>query len=65
MPKWSDLTTRFKCVVCGKLTVGGRLPREGRLPGDGSERYPRRHIGSDGLPCAGNTQHAEWVDVND
>jgi hypothetical protein len=54
--------TRFKCVVCGKLTAG-RMPREGRLVGDTSARFPRRHKGPDGKPCPGNIEDAEWVDV--
>ncbi|UTU07738.1 hypothetical protein CcrC1_gp054c [Caulobacter phage C1] len=52
--------TRFKCVVCGKLSAG-RLPREGRHVGDGSERFPRRHKGGDGADCPGNILYAEWV----
>lgn len=57
--------TRFRCVVCGKLTAG-RLPRDGRhFPGDGSERWPRRHKGANGQLCDGVWQLAEWVDVDD
>lgn len=56
------LVTRFKCVVCGKLTAG-RMPRDssGR-PGDSTVRYPRRHK-HDGAPCKGNIYEAEWLDV--
>jgi hypothetical protein len=55
--------TRFKCVVCGKITAG-RMPRDGHgSPGDGTFLYPRRHKGKDGNPCAGNIEEAEWVDV--
>jgi hypothetical protein len=54
--------TRFRCVVCGKMTAG-RLPRDGRhFPGDGSGRYPRRHKGVDGKPCKGNIELVDWVD---
>lgn len=54
--------TRFKCVVCGRLTAG-RLPRGGRhRPGDTSAYYPRRHK-HHGKPCAGNILQARWVDV--
>lgn len=52
--------TRFKCVVCGKLT-GGRIPARGR--GDGSFRFPRRHRRPDGKDCPGNILEAEWVDL--
>ena len=56
--------TRFKCVVCGKLTAG-RLPREhGRFYGDGTFRYPRRHKGADGKECRGVWDEAEWVKVD-
>ena len=59
----TDAETRFRCVTCGKLTAG-RMPRvHGRHQGDTSARYPRRHNGADGKPCAGNVFHAEWVDV--
>lgn len=51
--------TRFRCVICGKLTAG-RMPREGRHIGDGSARFPRRHK-INGQPCAGNIREAEWV----
>lgn len=53
--------TKFRCVVCGRLTTGW-WPREGRLKGDGSARWPRRHR-INGQPCPGNTELAEWVDV--
>ncbi len=60
------MTTRFRCMVCGKLTAG-RLPRgdyhEG--VGDTSFRWPRRHKGKDGKPCAGNIIEAEWVDIKE
>ena len=55
------MITKFKCVVCGKLT-SGRLPRAGWLPGDGSFRYPRRHK-VNGKPCPGNIMEAEWIDL--
>lgn len=55
--------TKFRCVVCGKLTAG-RLPRAGRHNvGDTTAMFPRRHNGDDGLPCPGNIELAEWVDV--
>jgi len=59
----SDLrgTTRFRCVVCGKLT-SGRIPRNGRHVGDGTVRFPRRH-NFEGKPCEGNIRDAEWVDI--
>jgi hypothetical protein len=53
--------TRFRCVVCGKLTAG-RMPREGREVGDTTARFPRRHH-HNGRPCPGNIQLAAWVDV--
>lgn len=52
--------TRFRCVVCGKLTAG-RIPRAGRHAGDTTARFPRRHKGPDGKPCGGNILEAEWV----
>ena len=56
--------TRFKCIICGKVTTG-RMPREnGRRHGDGSERFPRRHNGTDGKPCPGNVLEAEWIDTS-
>jgi hypothetical protein len=56
--------TRFKCVVCGKLTAG-RLPRaHGRFPGDTTFYFPRRHKGADGKVCKGSRREAEWVDVD-
>ena len=55
--------TKFKCVVCGKLTTG-RMPRESRhLQGDTSARFPRRHKDKSGNPCPGNIMDAEWVNV--
>jgi hypothetical protein len=56
------MQTKFKCVVCGKMTTG-RIPRaNGRFYGDGTFRYPRRH-NVEGKPCPGNREEAEWVDV--
>lgn len=59
-------TTRFKCVVCGKLTAG-KMPPPGKGwgPADTSARYPRRHNGPDGKVCEGVYQEAEWVDVDE
>ena len=51
--------TRFKCVVCGKITAGRQTGRYS----DRSERYPRRHAGPDGEWCPGNIEYAEWVEV--
>jgi len=53
---------RFRCTVCGKLTLG-RLPRSGYHKEAGVEMYPRRHSGADRLQCAGNVLAAEWVIV--
>ena len=53
--------TKFKCVVCGKLTAG-RMPRSGREVGDTTARWPRRHK-VNGVQCPGVWQEAEWVDV--
>lgn len=50
--------TRFKCVVCGKLTAGC-VPRDG----DRSQRYPRRHDRRWGEVCPGIYVFAEWVEV--
>jgi len=55
-------TTRFRCVVCGKLTAG-RIPNRGHA--DLSFRFPRRHKLRDGhevFDCPGNIIEAEWVD---
>ena len=49
--------TKFKCAVCGKVTVLGRLPRNG----DGTFYFPRRHR-ANGKPCEGNTQEAQWIE---
>ncbi len=52
--------TRFKCVVCGLVTVG-TLPRgPWGAEGDGSELWPTRHK-VNGKPCPGNDRFAEWV----
>ncbi len=51
--------TRYKCVVCGKLTAGRQTGKHS----DRSERFPRRHNGPDGEPCPGNIEFAEWIDV--
>lgn len=57
------MITKFKCVVCEKITAG-RMPREGGIVGDGSFRYPRRHINKEtGKPCEGNIREAVWVEV--
>jgi len=53
--------TKFKCVVCGKITAG-RMPVENKVHGDGSFRFPRRHY-VDGKLCDGVFEEAEWVDV--
>jgi len=49
--------TRFKCVVCGKLTAG-KVP----VAGDGSQRYPRKHASEYGDPCPGCFIFADWVE---
>lgn len=57
--------TRYKCVVCGKVTAG-RLPvNQGRHRerGDGSFYFPRRHAGPDGETCEGVFDEAVPVDV--
>lgn len=50
------MVTKFKCVICGKITAG-------RQPWGGSTIiYPRRHkVG--GKPCSGNIIEAEMIDV--
>jgi len=53
--------TRFKCVVCGKITAG-RIGREGAANGDTSHRFPRRHQ-FNGKDCPGNIEEAKWVDI--
>jgi hypothetical protein len=55
--------TKFQCAVCGKMTTG-RVPGRGRggYRGDLTFRFPRRHNGLDGKPCAGNIEEAIWVD---
>lgn len=58
--------TKFRCVICGKLTAG-RLPVNSsnhRERGDGTFWFPRRHK-KNGRPCGGNILEAEWVDVKD
>ena len=57
------MATRFKCVVCGKLTAG-RKPKASWEPGDTTARFPRRHD-VDGKPCSGNIEEAEWVSDGD
>lgn len=52
---------KFRCSVCGKLSKVGRVP----AGGDGSLRYPRSHRNYDGVPCPGNWEPAEWVEVDD
>ena len=57
------MKTKFRCIVCGKVTMG-RMPRvHSNYQGDASARFPRRHKGEDGKPCSGNILEAEWVDV--
>lgn len=68
------LVTRFKCVVCGKVTAG-RLPRlawnKGTLDHDRrltfrydtDFRYPRKHKDASGQTCKGSFMEAEWVEV--
>lgn len=52
------MKTRWKCTVCGKLTVG-RLPKGG----DGSFYFPARHKAEDDeAACPGNYQQAELVE---
>ena len=51
------MATKYKCVVCGKLTAG-------RKTFDDAERWPRRHKGKDGEPCPGNiVATEEWIEV--
>lgn len=59
------MKTRFRCVVCEKVTAG-RMPREasGR-PADTTARYPRRHKDEYGRDCPGSIRPAEWVDVEE
>lgn len=59
--------TRFKCVICGKITAG-RMPVDldnHRFRGDTTFRYPRRHKDKTGKLCIGSLQEAEWVDQED
>lgn len=61
----SKTVTRFRCIVCGRMTAG-RVPvdpHNHRRRGDGTVRYPRRHNGPDGELCPGCYEEAEWVDV--
>lgn len=59
------MTTRFRCVVCGKVTAG-RMPRDERgRSGDTTARYPRRHKDEYGRNCPGSLRHAEWVETED
>ena len=51
--------TRFKCVLCGKITAG-RIPRNG----DKSMRVPRRH-NANGKPCPGTVEEAKWVEEDE
>lgn len=56
--------TRYKCIVCGKLTAG-RIPvslTNHREKGDLTFIYPRRHKGKDNELCPGSLQEAEWVE---
>lgn len=61
------VATRFRCVVCGKLTAGriGRATDPPYERGDTSHRFPRRHNGKDGKDCPGNVESAQWVDVDE
>lgn len=56
--------TKYKCVVCGKITAG-RIPvslTNHREKGDLTFRYPRRHKVKNEL-CSGSLQEAEWVET--
>lgn len=60
----SERKTAFRCVECGKITAG-RLPvnpNNHRERGDGTFRFPRRHL-VNGQLCPGVLLEAEWVDV--
>lgn len=54
--------TRFRCVVCGKVTAGRRPrnPHNHRERADGTAMFPRWHYVG-GKPCEGNYSEAEWV----
>lgn len=55
--------TRFRCVVCEKLTAG-RMPRhDNGAAADTTARYPRKHLDEHGRDCRGAWMLAEWVDV--
>ena len=58
------MITRFKCVICGKLTAGKIPvnPSNHREKGDLTVRRPRKHKLNGGV-CPGTYQEAEWVDV--
>jgi hypothetical protein len=58
-----SIITMFKCAVCGKITAGRMPKNHSRHQGDTSGRFPRRHKGKDGKPCAGNIEEAEWVTI--
>lgn len=57
------MITKYRCVICGKLTAG-RLPNAGwGNVGDGTFIFPRYHKHK-GKPCPGNVLEAEWVNVD-
>jgi len=55
------IKTRFKCVICGKLTAG-RISQSEGFRGDGSHRYPRKSY-VNGKIYPDVIEDAEWVDT--
>lgn len=51
---------RYACAVCGHISEG-RLLETGSEQTDPSMRFPKKHKGSDGQPCAGNYRYARIV----
>lgn len=51
---------KVRCAVCGKETKGRATSRKGYSDTDGSERFPRKHVNAEGIPCLGYNEFAEW-----
>jgi hypothetical protein len=59
-PKEAKPRERYACAVCGHIS-DGRLLEEGSEQTNPSMRFPKRHKGPDGQPCAGNYRYARLV----
>lgn len=59
-PKEDRTRKRYACAVCGHIS-DGRLLEAGSEQTDPSMRFPKKHKGPDGQPCAGNYRYARTV----